>query len=204
MVAADFNQDGNTDLAVDNYGIINQPTTQTLTLLLGNGQGGFTQAGPPSPTGRFSTIWRLRTSTEMGPPTWPSPTWLTSTPAFCCTISTQTETASVSNITVAGTATHYVDAVYLGNTSFASSTSTTVPLQGLAGHIPRLTLSANPIQQMVTMPVTFTAQLAFRVERASFCHSDAERSPSMIRVSGSRLELRPWGQTDRQFTPPPA
>jgi hypothetical protein len=73
-------------------------------------------------------------------------------------IFTQTETANLANVTIAGTGTHYVDAVYLGNSQFATSTSTTVPLQGVT--VPTtLTLTANPIEQMLTMPVTFTAQL---------------------------------------------
>jgi hypothetical protein len=72
---------------------------------------------------------------------------------------TQTATASVSNITIAGTGTHYVDAVYEGNASFATSTSTTIPLQG-STVATSLTLSANPSQQMLTMPIVFTAQLA--------------------------------------------
>jgi hypothetical protein len=72
---------------------------------------------------------------------------------------TQTATASVSNITVGGTATHLVDAVYAGNTYFAPSTSTPIPLQGLQVNT-SLTLTANLPEQMLTMPVTFTAQLA--------------------------------------------
>ena len=71
---------------------------------------------------------------------------------------TQTATASVSNITITGTGTHYVDAVYPGNTSFAPSTSSTIPLQGSTAAT-TLTLTANPTEQMITMPVTFTAQL---------------------------------------------
>ena len=56
---------------------------------------------------------------------------------------------------------HYVDATYPGNTDFAPSTSATIPLIGLA--VPTtLTLTANPAQQLVTMPVTFTAQLTYQ------------------------------------------
>lgn len=159
MVVADFNQDGNTDLAVDNYGIINQPTTQTLTLLLGNGQGGFTQAGPPTQLGDSPNDLGAADFNGDGTTDLAIPNVADFNTSVLLYYFTQTATASVSNITVAGTATHYVDAVYLGNTSFASSTSTTVPLQGSQVNT-SLTLSANPVQQMVTMPVTFTAQLA--------------------------------------------
>ena len=72
---------------------------------------------------------------------------------------TQTETASVANITIAGTGTHYVDAVYPGNTYFAPSTSATVPLQGRTVAT-SLTLTADTLQQLFTLPVTFTAQVA--------------------------------------------
>ena len=44
LVAADFNQDGSTDLAVDNLGD-DDGQTRTLTLLLGHGDGSFAAAG---------------------------------------------------------------------------------------------------------------------------------------------------------------
>ena len=46
LTSADFNQDGKTDLAVANYG------DETLTLLLGDGTGGFVRAGPATPLGK--------------------------------------------------------------------------------------------------------------------------------------------------------
>jgi len=158
MVAADFNQDGNTDLAVDNYGIITDPSTQTLTLLLGNGQGGFTTAGSPLQLGDSPNDMVAADFNGDGIPDLAIPNLADFNTSIFLNQFTQTATASVSNITVAGTATHYVDAVYLGNSSFASSTSTTVPLQG-SQIATNLTLTANPAKQMITMPVTFTAQL---------------------------------------------
>jgi hypothetical protein len=158
MVAADFNQDGKTDLAVANYGLITDYPTQTLSLLLGNGDGTFTAYGTPtqlanSPNDLVAADYNGDGTTDLAIP---------NIADFDISILlnqfTQTATASVSGITIAGTGTHYVDAVYEGDTSFSPSTSSTIPLQGSTVGT-SLTLTANPIEQMITMPVTFTAQL---------------------------------------------
>ena len=158
LAAADFNQDGKTDLAVDNYGNIDQTQTQTLTLLLGNGDGTFTAAGQPTQLGDSPNDLVAADYNGDGTIDLAIPNIADFDTTILLNQFTQTATASLANVTIAGTGTHYVDAVYLGNSSFATSTSSTIPLQGST--VPTtLTLTANPGEQMLTMPVTFTAQL---------------------------------------------
>jgi Bacterial Ig-like domain (group 3)/FG-GAP-like repeat len=164
LVAMDFDHDGNTDLVVENSGLVTNPATETLAILRGNGDGTFTQPYPTTPL-----------ETPLGDQSGPSdliaadlngdattdvaiPNFSTFDTTILLNEATQTATASVSNITINGTGIHYVAAVYPGNTFFAPSTSSTIPLQGSTAAT-ALTLTANPTQQMITMPVTFTAQL---------------------------------------------
>jgi hypothetical protein len=158
LLAADFNQDGNTDLAVDNYGDITQPQTQTLTVLLGDGKGNFAPLGSPIQLGDSPEDMAAADFNEDGALDLAIPQLADFNTRILLNEFTQTATATASGITIDGIGTHYVDAVYGGNTYFAPSTSFTIPLEG--DKVPTsLTLTANPTEQMLTMPVTFTAQL---------------------------------------------
>jgi hypothetical protein len=192
MVALDFNQDGKIDLAVDNEGDITDPSTQTLTLLLGDGKGGFAPAGPPtqladSPDDLVPADYNGDGTTDLA-----IPNVADFNTTILLNVFTQTATASVSNITIAGTGTHYVDAVYEGNTSFASSTSTTVALQG-STVATSLTLSANPNQQMLTMPIVFTAQLASLSNETPFAIPTGTVSFFDQSLAGQLLGTAPMG-----------
>jgi hypothetical protein len=159
LVAGDFNEDGITDLAVANYGLITNPPTQTLQLLLGKGDGTFTSSGTPTQLADSPNEMAVADFNGDGAPDLA----IVNIADFDTTILldhlTQTETASVTGITIAGSGTHYVDAVYPGSTYFAPSTSNTVPLQGMT--VPStLTLTASTLQQLYSLPVILTAQVA--------------------------------------------
>jgi hypothetical protein len=159
MAAGDFNEDGITDLAVVNYGDITNHPTQTLTLLLGNGDGTFTSAGTPTELGDSPNDIAVADFNGDGTPDLVIPELADFDTTILLDQLTQTETASVAGITIAGSGTHYVDAVYPGNTYFAPSTSNKVPLQGLIAPS-TLTLTASTLNQLYSLPVTLTAQVA--------------------------------------------
>jgi hypothetical protein len=73
VAVGDFNLDGKPDLAVANSG------DDTVTILLGDGKGGFSQpAGALVSVGRGTVSWRWGISTATASPTW---RWLTNSPA---------------------------------------------------------------------------------------------------------------------------
>jgi hypothetical protein len=192
LAVADFNQDGKSDLAVDNYGDIGQPQTQTLTILLGDGKGGFTPLGTPIQLADSPNDLAVADFNGDGTADFAIPNVADFNTTILLNMFTQTATATASGVTIAGTGTHYVDAMYPGNTSFAPSTSTTVPLEGQV--VPTtLTLTASPAEQMITMPVTFTAQLAAVSPEAPSAQPTGTVTFFDLSLGGVQLGTAPMG-----------
>ena len=130
LTAGDFNHDGKPDLAgIDSY-------DGQIDLLLGAGDGTFTltiTTPVVSPTflGPFALV--AGDFNEDGVPDLAMLTKNTATASILLTEPTQTATATVNSIAPAGVGTHNVEASYAGNSTYHSSTSSTVALTaGLA------------------------------------------------------------------------
>jgi Bacterial Ig-like domain (group 3)/FG-GAP-like repeat len=159
LVAADFDQDGRTDLAVDNYGVNTTAPTQTLEILIGDAKGGFTHPLPTTQLGNSPNLLIAADFNGDGTTDVAIPNLGEFDTTVLLNQFTQTAIATVPNITITGTSTHPTNAIYTGNTYFATGASSSIPLTGSQVINTSLTLSANISEQMLTMPVTFTAQL---------------------------------------------
>ncbi len=159
MTALDYNGDGITDLAVGNYHRYTTSLPGAMTLLIGNGDGTFSQPLAPITVGQYPNDVVTADFNRDGKPDLAIPNSgnANTTILLNTSTATQTATATLDDVLLIGAGTHVVEASYPGNTEFAES-SATIDLQGLVIST-TLTLSANPTEQMITMPVTFTAQL---------------------------------------------
>jgi hypothetical protein len=166
MTALDYNGDGITDLAIGNYHRYTSTDPGTVTLLIGNGDGSFSQpALSPITVGQYPNDVVAADFNRDGKPDLaipnsgpiPNSGGYNTTILLNTSTATETATAALPNVVLIGAGTHVVEASYPGNTEFAAS-SATIDLQGLVIS-DTLTLTANPTEQMITMPVTLTAQL---------------------------------------------
>jgi hypothetical protein len=166
MVALDYNGDGITDLAVANSSVGANPPNGSVTILKGKGDGTFsTFATIPVgliPNDVVSADFNGDGHPDLAVPNSYAPVpydpQTPGTTTILLNTVTQTATAALPNVVLAGAGTHVVMATYPANTEFNTS-SATIDLDGF-GVSTALTLSANPAEQMITMPVTLTAQLS--------------------------------------------
>ena len=159
MTALDYNGDGIIDLAVGNYNYNTNPDPPPgwVTLMIGKGDGTFQLPGATIPVGQLPNDVVTADFNGDGKPDLAIPDSYDTYTTILLNTVTQTSTATLDDVILAGAGTHVVKATYPANAEFVAS-SATIDLSGLIIST-TLTLSANPTQQMITMPVTFTAQL---------------------------------------------
>ena len=139
LIVADFNGDGNTDLAVSSTPI---EGATVAVVLLGNGDGTFTK---PSITAVTGVGLALGDFNSDGVPDIAAHDF-TSNLFVGITQRTQTATATLANVSVPGAAgNHSVVATYPGNPNFTTSTSAPVTLVALGTSVSAPTItSLNP------------------------------------------------------------
>ncbi len=155
LIAVDFNGDGVADLAYASH------WSEILTILLGKGDGTF---GTPilAPSGAFLSSGYLASADFNGdgvPDVAVPDQKVSGTIAIQLTQPTLTATASASGISVVGTGTHQIDAIFAANAVYGVSASPTTPLTAkpLATS---LNLNANPGTSTYGQQVVLKAALA--------------------------------------------
>lgn len=159
LALGDFNMDGNADLAVLNYPYPGPAAPGSVTLMLGDGKGGFTLSpNAPAPVGLHAYDVETADFNGDGTPDLAVSNLQSSDISILLNSILQTATATAAGVSVPGSGTHEVEASYPGSEFFAPSNSGVTPLTGSQATT-ALTVSASTLQQLVTMPVTFTAQI---------------------------------------------
>jgi hypothetical protein len=150
LVTADFNGDGQPDLAVANAG------DSTITILLGQGNGSFSASSinlssGVSPLAIAAADFNgdgyadLSTANELG----------NSASVFVGQWQ-QTATATLNQVDPVGAGNHMVEASYPGDSNFASSASATVTLAGVAAPVVTVTPSSTSITTAQSLNVSIT------------------------------------------------
>jgi len=152
IAVGDVNGDGIADLVTSNVG------SNDATVLLGKGDGTFEEAASPA-TGADPLFLALGDFNGDGLADLAAVNNNTSSATVLLSQLTETATASLSGIAIAGAGSHLVDASYQGDANYAASISGTVGLtaQPIAT---TLTLSANPASTGLGQQVVLTAALA--------------------------------------------
>jgi hypothetical protein len=153
VAVGDFDGDGIADLAVVNH------NSNNVSVLRGNGSGGFTPfagspvavgSGPyPAVVGSFSGL----SFAEVAVPNLGS-----SNISILLSSITETATATLAGVSVPGSGTHNVDAMYPASANFVASTSPTIPLTATKVAT-TLALTAAPTSSTYARSVVLTATL---------------------------------------------
>jgi len=136
LVAGDFNGDGKLDLAVGNIG-------KTVEILLGNGDGAFASALSSPAAGPDTSFLAVGDFNGDGVPDLAAASANRNKVAILTTELTETATASVDAISIAGSGSHAVVAEYGGDNVYAPSMSAPVSLTAeLPAAVPAFSVAA--------------------------------------------------------------
>ena len=151
IVVSDFDQDGNPDLAVLGYFGLS-------TVLLGHGDGTFSNE-PNFSVGIDDNFLAVGDFNGDGAPDLLALSGAYDTADLLLDKFTQTATATLNNVSLAGSGIHQIEASYPGNSNYTSSASSTVPL--IAAQIATtLNLSSNANSSIAGSQITLTATLS--------------------------------------------
>lgn len=149
LAVGDFNGDGIADLAVTN-----SVSSGTMTILTGKGDGTFTKAGSTSAPSNPGPVTAADFNGD-GVADLVVTNQSTSSAMVITTQITQTSTASVDGISPTGTGVHQINANYLGDSIYGSSTSGSIGLTAALGN-PTVTLSPASSSITLAQPLTVT------------------------------------------------
>ncbi len=153
MAMADFNGDGNLDLAVCDTG------TGTIKTYMGNGNGTF-QSAVSTASGSTACSFLLAADFNGdGNPDLVVPLQGNNKAVVLLDSMVRTATASATSVSIPGTGSHNIEAVYGGDTNNAISTSSTIALSA-AKAATTLSLQASPTTSAYGQQVILTATLS--------------------------------------------